>query len=74
MPYDFVGHVETLDRDAPYILKQLGFPHERFPTSADIGFPPSGTSVNLTTELYTTDLLEMARKVYAADFALLHYD
>lgn len=74
MPYDYIGRVETIEKDAQHILTRLGFAHERFPSSMDIGFPPSGTSPNLSAELYTSDLLETVRRVYATDFALLRYD
>eukprot|EP00171_Calliarthron_tuberculosum_P005561 IDg5561t1 len=55
--YDFIGRMENLLHDAQKVFNYLNRSKERFPSHADIGFPPSGASTELADELYTVDLM-----------------
>lgn len=73
MNYDFVGRMESLAKDANVVFRALNRTHEKFPTHADIGFPPSGATRKLGDELFTLDLMLKVRVIYADDFEQLAY-
>lgn len=73
VPYDFVGRMENLRKDAQHVFDSLGKPREYFPTQQDIGFPPSGASKKVANRLYTGDLMSKVRAIYDQDFRLLGY-
>lgn len=72
--YDFIGRMESLHRDANYVLSRIGRSNESFPTQSDLGFPSSGASPALAHQLYSTDLMLLVRIIYAADFHALGYN
>lgn len=74
MPYDFVGHMEHLQKDTQYVLSYLDKQNDHFPTHEEIGFPPSGASEDKAKLLYTNDLLLKIRAIYDMDFRYLEYD
>lgn len=73
MPYDFFGHMESLQKDVQYVFHRIGRPSEHFPTQQQIGFPPSGASASLADTIYTDDLKSKVRTIYDNDFRLLGY-
>lgn len=73
MPYDFIGRMENLERDAKHVLKVLNKTSEHFPTHNEIEFQPSGASTPAAEELYTLDLMFKVRVIYQKDFSLLAY-
>lgn len=73
IPYDFIGHMEALQRDARHVFSRLRKPDEHFPRHEEIGFPPSGASDQLADDLFTVDLMFKIRAVYNDDFHLLGY-
>ncbi|PXF42290.1 Carbohydrate sulfotransferase 14 [Gracilariopsis chorda] len=73
MPYDFVGRMENLAKDARFVLDRLGKFEECFPSQQEIGFPPSGASKKMEDELYTIDLRFKVRAIYDDDFQMLGY-
>lgn len=68
MPYDFVGHMETLEDDAAYALGRIGRPNEKFPSQEDIGFPKSGASPSVADDLQTIESMMKLRVIFDLDF------
>lgn len=73
MPFDFVGHLESLPEDAQHVLRSLGRPDERFPTQNEIGFPSSGASSGAADEFFTLEAMAKLRLIYDVDFILNDY-
>lgn len=73
MPYDFVGRMETIDRDVHQVLRHIGRDKTAFPTQSDLNFPPSGASETLARQLYTAELMFSVRTLYLSDFETLGY-
>jgi hypothetical protein len=68
VPYDFVGRLETLDRDVRHVLQELGRPEERFPTQDEIGFPATGASAGILSNLLTLEAMMKIRLIFDIDF------
>lgn len=75
VPYDFIGHMESLTTDVQTVLHRIDRPLEHFPSQNELGFPPSGaSSPELAAEIYTTDLMFLTRALYDRDFELGGYE
>lgn len=70
MPYDFVGHLESLSEDAKQVLQHISKQEEHFPSQSDIGFPPSGASNGGGDEFFTLEAMAKLRLIYDVDFNL----
>lgn len=69
VPYDFIGHMESLSTDVQTVLDRIGRPLEHFPSQNELGFPPSGaSSPELAAQMYATDLMFLTRALYDRDF------
>lgn len=69
VPYDFIGHMESLDTDVQTVLERIGRSVEHFPSQDELGFPPSGaSSPELAGQMYATDLMFLTRALYDRDF------
>ena len=72
MDYDFIGHFENLDEEAPTLLKIIGV--DGYVTFPD--YRPSKTSSNML-EYYsqlTIDEIFQLKKLFDLDFKLFGYD
>jgi dermatan 4-sulfotransferase 1 len=68
MPFDFVGHMDSLAEDARHVLNKIGRPKEEFPSQSLIGFPPSGASGGEADEFFTIEAMAKLRIIYDVDF------
>lgn len=70
MPFDFVGHLESLPGDAQHVLSRIGRHEEQFPSQTQIGFPSSGASDGGADEFFTLEAMAKLRLIYDVDFNL----
>jgi hypothetical protein len=68
MPFDFIGHMNTLSADVDHVLAKLGHLQEHFPSQSDIGFPASGASTELLNNIYTLETMLKVRFIFDSDF------